>query len=172
MLSLESPIFQHDIASVGTLSEKHSVYLLTGSTRGEQLAIKGERGGVRQAMKWNYKVMSYVDTTARQVALRREEKTALLAWAQSAQEALKEGADPALGSFLWDLSRSTPDLVDCVVSNRQFLTAVHALAFIQEGNVRRAVDYKNLGAEELGSVYESLLELHPIVNADAGHVPV
>ena len=27
--------------------------------------------------------------------------------------------------------------------------------------VRRAVDYRNLGAEELGSVYESLLELHP-----------
>src|SRR5581483_8521142 len=30
------------------------------------------------------------------------------------------------------------------------------------------VDYKNLGAEELGSVYESLLELHPIINVDAG----
>jgi hypothetical protein len=29
------------------------------------------------------------------------------------------------------------------------------------------VDYKNLGAEELGSVYESLLELHPKINADA-----
>jgi type I restriction-modification system DNA methylase subunit len=29
------------------------------------------------------------------------------------------------------------------------------------------VDYKNLGAEELGSVYESLLELHPDLNAEA-----
>ena len=33
---------------------------------------------------------------------------------------------------------------------------------------RRAVDYRNLGAEELGRVYESLLELHPELNADAG----
>ena len=30
------------------------------------------------------------------------------------------------------------------------------------------MDYKNLGSEELGSVYESLLELHPELNADAG----
>jgi hypothetical protein len=29
------------------------------------------------------------------------------------------------------------------------------------------VDYKNLGSEELGSIYESLLELHPLVNTDA-----
>ena len=32
----------------------------------------------------------------------------------------------------------------------------------------RAIDYKNLGSEELGSVYESLLELHPELNTTAG----
>jgi hypothetical protein len=78
-----------------------------------------------------------------------------------------ELALPALGSFLWS-PQAAPDLEDCLISNRHFLEAVHALAFIRDGNVRRAIDYKNLGAEELGSVYESLLELHPIVNADAG----
>jgi hypothetical protein len=78
-----------------------------------------------------------------------------------------ELALPALGSFLWS-PESTSDLNDCQVSNRHFLEAVHALAFIRDGNIRRAIDYKNLGAEELGSVYESLLELHPLVNADAG----
>lgn len=78
-----------------------------------------------------------------------------------------ELALPALGSFLWS-PESTPDLNDGLVSNRNFLEAVQALAFIRDENVRRAIDYKNLGAEELGSVYESLLELHPIVNADAG----
>ncbi|MEZ6073807.1 MAG: N-6 DNA methylase [Pirellulales bacterium] len=31
----------------------------------------------------------------------------------------------------------------------------------------RIVDYRNLGSEELGSVYESLLELHPVMNAEA-----
>ena len=79
-----------------------------------------------------------------------------------------ELALPALGSFLWDAARSTPDLQDCLVSNRHLLEAVHALVFVQDGNVRRAVDYRNLGAEELGSVYEGLLELHPEINPDAG----
>ena len=34
----------------------------------------------------------------------------------------------------------------------------------------RAVDYRNLGAEELGSVYESLLELHPELERRRRHV--
>ena len=37
-----------------------------------------------------------------------------------------------------------------------------------DGHALRPVDYRNLGAEELGSVYESLLELHPVLNAEAG----
>jgi|GEM_PF-1622078 len=79
-----------------------------------------------------------------------------------------ELALPALGSFLWDAARSTPDLAGTLVFNRHFLTAVHALAFVQDGSVRRPIDYKNLGSEELGSVYEGLLELHPLINADSG----
>ena len=73
---------------------------------------------------------------------------------------------PALGGFLWS-DRAMPALADCRIANTDFLEAVRALAFTVDGNVLRAVDYKNLGAEELGSVYESLLELHPKINADA-----
>ncbi len=79
-----------------------------------------------------------------------------------------ELALPPLGSFLWTTAQSTPDLLDSLISNRHFLEAVHALTFVQDGNVRRAVDYKNLGSEELGSVYQGLLEMHPRINADAG----
>ena len=79
-----------------------------------------------------------------------------------------ELALPPLGSFLWTAAQSTPDLLDSLISNRHFLEAVHALTFVQDGNVRRAVDYKNLGSEELGSVYQGLLEMHPRINADAG----
>ncbi|MGH7972840.1 MAG: N-6 DNA methylase, partial [Limisphaerales bacterium] len=79
-----------------------------------------------------------------------------------------ELALPPLGSFLWTAAQSTPDLLDTLISNRHFLEAVHALTFVQDGNVRRAVDYKNLGSEELGSVYQGLLEMHPRINADAG----
>jgi len=78
-----------------------------------------------------------------------------------------ELAIPALGGFLFD-AHSTADLNDAKLDNQALLIAVRSLAFITEGNTRRAVDYRNLGPEELGSVYESLLELHPLLNTDAG----
>ncbi|MFV2044158.1 MAG: Eco57I restriction-modification methylase domain-containing protein, partial [Anaerolineales bacterium] len=74
---------------------------------------------------------------------------------------------PALGSFLWS-ENAIPDLEPARISNHAFLDALRSLAFSTDGSVRRAVDYKNMGAEELGSVYESLLELQPELNTDAG----
>jgi len=73
----------------------------------------------------------------------------------------------ALGSFLWSHD-AIKEIEGCDISNRDLLDAIRALTFIVEGNIRRNVDYRNLGADELGSVYESLLELHPDVNLDAG----
>jgi hypothetical protein len=78
-----------------------------------------------------------------------------------------ELAIPALGGFLF-AALSTTDLNEARLDNQTLLTTVRSLAFITEGNTRRAVDYRNLGPEELGSVYESLLELHPLLNTDAG----
>lgn len=72
---------------------------------------------------------------------------------------------PGLGGFLFS-ERATLDLDAIRITNQDLLTAVRALAFTTEGKVRRPVDYKNLGSEEFGSVYESLLELHPKM-----HVP-
>lgn len=47
--------------------------------------------------------------------------------------------------------------------------AIRSLSLIDDREARawRNVDYKNLGPEELSSVYESLLELHPQINVDA-----
>ncbi|MEI6775911.1 MAG: N-6 DNA methylase [Chloroflexales bacterium] len=73
---------------------------------------------------------------------------------------------PALGGFLF-AHEAVPDLDEAEIANHDFLDAVRALAFIIDRHGRRAVDYKNLGAEELGSVYESLLELHPALSIDA-----
>ncbi len=75
---------------------------------------------------------------------------------------------PALGSFLWS-PEACPDLDGAELANRHLLAAVFALAWIQDrdGKVLRPVDYRNLGAEELGSVYEGLLEQHPELNVDA-----
>ena len=73
---------------------------------------------------------------------------------------------PALGSFLWDPAK-LPDLSGARIRNRDLLEAIRALAFVQQERSLRPVDYRNLGTEELGSVYESLLELHPKLHRDA-----
>ncbi len=72
---------------------------------------------------------------------------------------------PALGSFLWDPA-STTALNDAELTNFDLLEALRHLGFTRQGKVLRPVDYKNLGAEELGGVYESLLALTPQVSAD------
>src|SRR5262249_2681383 len=60
----------------------------------------------------------------------------------------------------------TSDLAGCRISNADLLEAVRALAVVSDGRSLRPVDYRNLGSEELGSVYESLLELHPQFTPD------
>ena len=72
---------------------------------------------------------------------------------------------PALGSFLWDPA-STADLNNAELTNHDFLESLRRLAFIRQGRVLRPVDYRNLGAEELGGVYESLLALTPQLGGD------
>ncbi|HEY9557355.1 MAG TPA: hypothetical protein VIR58_11515, partial [Acidimicrobiales bacterium] len=94
-------------------------------------------------------------------------------WAalQLVMRALGESGEPALalpglGSFLWK-PHATPELDSAQLDNRHLLTAIRSLSTTTEGRVTRSVDYRNLGAEELGSIYESLLELHPILDVAA-----
>lgn len=75
---------------------------------------------------------------------------------------------PALGSYLFK-SESTPDLADCLISNSDLLSALRSLCYTQKNNVFQPINYRNLGPEELGSVYESLLEMSPEVNLEAGY---
>jgi hypothetical protein len=74
---------------------------------------------------------------------------------------------PALGSFLFS-NEAAPDLENAELQNQHLLKAVHSLAFIKDKGGLRSVDYKNLKSEELGSIYEALLELHPELNLEAG----
>lgn len=73
---------------------------------------------------------------------------------------------PALGSFLFSQD-AVADIGNASISNHDLLDAIRALAFVEDKGARRQVDYKNLGSEELGSVYESLLELNPELNIAA-----
>ena len=84
---------------------------------------------------------------------------------------LQEGSDslalPALGSFLWSRD-ALPDLMGASLSNDALMNALRQLCFTTAaGGARVAVDWKNIGSEELGSIYESLLELIPSVSVGA-----
>jgi hypothetical protein len=71
-----------------------------------------------------------------------------------------------LGSFLWSPD-SIVDIATAQIANRDLLEAVRALAFIKRGGALRQIDYRNLGPEELGGVYEGLLELHPKMHRES-----
>ena len=50
--------------------------------------------------------------------------------------------------------------------NERLLDAVRSLAFFRSKTALARVNYRDMGTEELGSVYESLLELQPVLNVD------
>jgi hypothetical protein len=74
---------------------------------------------------------------------------------------------PALGSTLWG-EEACSWLMDAECANDHVLTAVRLLSHIQDGKTRYPVNWRNVGADELGSIYEGLLELHPRMNKEAG----
>jgi hypothetical protein len=72
---------------------------------------------------------------------------------------------PALGG-LFDLSQC-PTLDAAKLENRALLFAVFRLSWLREDGSLARVNWRDMGPEELGSVYESLLELVPQI-ADGG----
>jgi hypothetical protein len=72
---------------------------------------------------------------------------------------------PALGGFLWSPD-ACPDLDAGELTNAALLDALRQLAYVTEDRVRLKVDYRHLGSEELGAIYESLLDLHPVLDPD------
>ncbi|MFE7194587.1 Eco57I restriction-modification methylase domain-containing protein [Kitasatospora sp. NPDC057541] len=69
---------------------------------------------------------------------------------------------PALGG-LFEPTATDAILDGLSLSNQSLYEAVHALSEVYDAKLGRPrkVDYRHLGADELGSVYESLLELEP-----------
>lgn len=67
---------------------------------------------------------------------------------------------PGLGGLFSATARDV--LAKSRLPNTALLSAIRSLSVVQpKGEPRRVVDFAHLGAEELGSVYESLLELVP-----------
>jgi hypothetical protein len=74
---------------------------------------------------------------------------------------------PALGSFLWS-EEAVESIGDAELRNDDLLAALRALCYTTQDHQLLPVNWRTLGSEELGSVYESLLELHPKMNREAG----
>jgi hypothetical protein len=69
---------------------------------------------------------------------------------------------PALGGLFRDTA--LPNLGDAKISNKRLLEAVFRLAWITEDHTLTRVNWRDMETEELGSVYEALLELTPRVD--------
>jgi type I restriction-modification system DNA methylase subunit len=75
---------------------------------------------------------------------------------------------PALGSYLFS-DESTPMIDNSTIPNSDFLkTLFHLCTFKKKDGPRQRVHWKTLRETELGSVYESLLELRPDIDLDNG----
>ena len=72
---------------------------------------------------------------------------------------------PALGGLF--AASQCRNLDAANLTNANLLDAIRHLRWASAGGTLAAVDYRNMGPEELGSVYESLLELVPEVDLPA-----
>lgn len=72
---------------------------------------------------------------------------------------------PALGGLF--AQNQCPQLDAASLSNAHLLAVMQNLRWANHGGTLAPVDYRNMGPEELGSVYESLLELVPEIDLPA-----
>ncbi|ATP52193.1 type II restriction endonuclease [Pseudomonas putida] len=84
-------------------------------------------------------------------------------------EALRSGQPPlglpALGGLF--AGEQCADLDTAQLGNKALLTAIRAVCWVQRKNGANRINYRDMDTEELGSVYESLLELIPRINPAA-----
>ncbi|WP_051362299.1 Eco57I restriction-modification methylase domain-containing protein [Solimonas soli] len=72
---------------------------------------------------------------------------------------------PALGGLF--ATEQTPVLDAAQLQNRHLVASLWALAWIARDGATERVNWRDMGPEELGSVYESLLELRPQIGEGA-----
>ena len=72
---------------------------------------------------------------------------------------------PGLGGLF--ASGHCPDLDSAAIANRDLLDAIRHLGYFRYKHVLTRINYRDMGTEELGSVYESLLDYHPVVDVES-----
>jgi hypothetical protein len=72
---------------------------------------------------------------------------------------------PALGGLF--ATTQCPSLDACKIENQALLLAIFRLSWLREASGLSRVNWRDMGPEELGSVYEGLLELQPQITQGA-----
>jgi len=70
---------------------------------------------------------------------------------------------PPLNGDLFHQEHAIPNLKGTETYNHDLLRAIRHLSLFKDGNVQQRVNYSALDVEELGSVYESLLDYQPVL---------
>lgn len=95
-----------------------------------------------------------------------DENTDLWQALTSTFDALRTGQPllglPALGGLF--ASEQCLTLENACISNKALLAAIRAVTWVQRKTGNTRINYRDMDTEELGSVYESLLELIPRIN--------
>ncbi len=71
---------------------------------------------------------------------------------------------PPLGGIF--AAEQTPDLDKAVLANKRFLQGLYHLSWLRRDGALVRINWRDMETEEFGSVYESLLELTPVVSGD------
>jgi hypothetical protein len=70
---------------------------------------------------------------------------------------------PGLLGRLWDPD-ATVHLNDATLTNRRYYEALRRLGYVTRDGALQRINYDAMGSEEVGAVYESLLEIRPTVD--------
>jgi hypothetical protein len=104
---------------------------------------------------------------------RRDDFTDLWEGLKVTFDMVRDGA-PALGVFGYDgmlfAEHQTPLLNGRALRNSDLLHAIRDLTLIEREGVLQRISYADLGVEELGSIYESLLDFTPRVTTETEDV--
>lgn len=141
------------------------IFVLTAEAR-DVLHPDGTSQNVRDRYRDGYAMARVRDRAARRSSHDRHAD----GWkgARIVLRALAEGEPalglPALGGIF--ATDRCPHLDTADVANHRFHDAVYKLAWIRTGTGPMPVRWRDMGTEELGSVYEGLLELVPLIEDD------
>ncbi len=124
------------------------------------------RFAARQTYQRYYALLPLVERSSKRVG-RGGHHGDLFERIKKVMSQLREGFEPlalpALGSSLWDDARCGA-IMNARCTNEAVLNAIHSMSSVEQGGTTHLTNWREVGADEIGPIYESLLEKHPKIN--------